>query len=618
MTTRWPRDRPSPPSFTVLTEKFVLGPRKRHGRLVEAGLPRAVRLVAGVWFLAVMFASSILRAEEGGLTSALPQDGPELKSTLVLRSIYNPDERRRPRPPGNGVVSANFQVERKPVREARLSEKRATDPNGAEEVYTPPRLPGLPPDGFPKSPERLPQSVDPGPRESDRVGLPDSGSTGPSQPPVGIEDMPVAKLPDLYSQLKLDSPCEPLSMAGAVETALRYNPRLRETLARIDTAASERKIAFAGFLPVATASSTLVASSDPLLSINTGDIPSTLGGGAADRFNLAELQAGWKIWDFGRTLGTFRSADIAVQIARLQYLRARQTIAFDVEQGYYRVLEDAARVEVAADAIQRAREYLRVAKNRYDTGEADSEVVLSAHLEVTRAQERMVTAQTARRVAIADLNKTMGVDVAVPRNLIDNRSLPQVVMTLPDAFGAAFSMRYEITQANDWIAKANEKRNVAKSEFNPELLTGGSYSSLSGEGATSDMWVGGVRMQWDIYSGGKRIGELRKADAYIAEMEAKRKGVCDSVAFEVEYAYEHLQAAQYQTKLAKSAVVVARERFRIIMDKFAVGEASPTDVVTAQTELTTAEQHFYSSLYAVHKAISRLEYAIGVDVGGAE
>ena len=52
------------------------------------------------------------------------------------------------------------------------------------------------------------------------------------------------------------------------------------------------------------------------------------------------------------------------------------------------------------------------------------------------------------------------------------------------------------------------------------------------------------------------------------------------------------------------------------MDKFAVGRVSPTDVVTAQTELTTAEQHFYTSLYAVHVAIARLEYATGTVVPG--
>lgn len=515
------------------------------------------------------------------------------------------------------MVTARFQTEVEPVHTLEPPPNTPQSRSDAPvETYHPPGNLGSPAGGFPSGPDRLPRTVDPLPREFRGIGLSESGPTGPGNPPVGIENMPVAHLPELYSKLEFDSPCEPLSLAGAVETALRCNPRLREALARIDIAANERKIAFAGFLPVATASSTLVVASDPLLSINTGDIPSTLGGGATDRFNLAELQAGWKMWDFGRTLGTYRGADIAVQIARLQYQRARQTVAFDVEQSYYRVLEYRAQAEVAAESIQRAREYLRVAKNRYEAGEADSEVVLSAQLEVTRAQERMVQAQTARRVSIADLNRTMGVDVTAGVNLVDDRSVPQVAMPLPEALRAAFSMRYEIALANDWIAKAYEQRKVAKADFSPELLSGGSYSSLSGEGTTSDMWIGGVSLQWNIYEGGKRVGELRKSDAHIAELEAKRKGVCDSVAFEVEYAYEHLQAAQFQTVLARSGVVVAGERFRIIMDKFAVGRASPTDVVTAQTELTTAEQHFYTSLYAVHVAIARLEYATGTVVPG--
>ena len=594
---------------------------------MKGDVRNVVRLAVPVLLFIAAAAGGISKADERGPTRDLPLDRLQQKSTLVLRTAPRPARRERSERIPLSVVEADFQSPREPVRGFKPPENGfVAESNKTTEVYIPPQVPGATPTGpptgppvlpkTPSAPKSLPRSIDPLPREFTGAGLPGLAREGPDQPPVGIEEMPVAKLPALYSRLELDSPCEALSLSGAVETALRCNPRLREALARIDIAASERKVAFAAFLPTATASNTVVAASDPLLSINAGDIPSTLGGGATDRFNLAELQAMWRMWDFGRTLGTYRGADIAVQIARLQYLRGRQTVTFDVEQGYYRVLEDAAQVEVADDAIKRAREYLRVAKNRYDAGEADSEVVLSAQLEVTRAQERMVTAQTDRRVAIADLNKTMGVDVTVTRNLIDNRSLPQVSTTLPDALSAAFSMRYEIAQANDWIAKASEKRKVAKSEFNPELLSGGSYTSMHGPGTTSDMWMGGVRLQWDIYEGGKRVGELRKADAHIAEMEARRKGVCDSVAFEVEYAYEHLQASRYQTKLARSAVVVARERFRIVMDKFAVGEASPTDVVTAQTELTTAEQHFYASLYAVHTAVARLEYAMGVGSGG--
>ncbi len=194
---------------------------------------------------------------------------------------------------------------------------------------------------------------------------------------------------------------------------------------------------------------------------------------------MAELQAGWRIWDFVRTIAHYRGAEIAVQIARLQYQRVRQTVAFDVEHGYFRSLEYRASVAVADDAIKRAEEY--------------------------------------RRVSITELNRTMDVDVTADLNLIDDRSVPQVAVTLPEALRAAFSLRYEIALANDWIAQAREQRKVARSDFNPELLGGGSYSSLSEEGTTSDMWIGGVRLKWDVYEGGRRIGELRKADARIAE-----------------------------------------------------------------------------------------------------
>ena len=77
-------------------------------------------------------------------------------------------------------------------------------------------------------------------------------------------------------------------------------------------------------------------------------------GGSSDRFDLSELHVQWTVCDFGRRAGKYGQAGIAVDIARLQYRRALQTIAFNVVAQYFAVLQAQATFKVADQAVRRA------------------------------------------------------------------------------------------------------------------------------------------------------------------------------------------------------------------------------------------------------------------------
>ena len=76
------------------------------------------------------------------------------------------------------------------------------------------------------------------------------------------------------------------------------------------------------------------------LNINTG-------------YELAEIKLQWLICDFGRRLGRYRQAGLAVDIAQLQSERAYQTVANEVSVAYYQVLRTRALRKTAVDAVRR-------------------------------------------------------------------------------------------------------------------------------------------------------------------------------------------------------------------------------------------------------------------------
>jgi outer membrane protein TolC len=392
----------------------------------------------------------------------------------------------------------------------------------------------------------------------------------------------------------------------ALAYAAGNNPVICEAQSEVANARAGKTVAFSPFLPTIRAEDQLYKSSNPFASLMYGG--SSL---ARDQeLNIAQVNAEWIIWDFGRTLGSYRQSDIMLKVAQLRYARACQTIGYRTADAYFQVLIGKASVRVADDSIKRAEEYLRVAKNRYDAGKIDSEAVLSAQLELVNSQQLMVNAIARRQVAVAGLNNVLGVPLLKAACIQDVESRPDFFPPIEHCIQTALTKRPEMCVARNEIAYVIQQCKIAKAQFRPKATANGSFTNVTGD-FEADLWEGGVQLEWDLFSGGSRAGKMREAQATMARAKAREHQIRDNIVYEVSQSYEQLRAARHQLTLSRAAIVVAGEKRRIVMDKFQVGKASPTDVVDAQTQLTTAEQDYYTAIYKLHIAIADLNYQMG-------
>ena len=403
-----------------------------------------------------------------------------------------------------------------------------------------------------------------------------------------------------------------LNLHQVVAIARRQNPQLGIARAEIGKAAAGKKMAFSAFLPRVGIVDSLNTLDCDVHATPSSAFDSFLPLNWNSQYNQVELETQWILWDFGRRLGTYRQADILVEIARLRYQRACQTVAFDATDAYYRVLLAYSTVITAKNTLRRAEEYLRVAKNLFEQGEIDRESIYSAELQVAKAKQGCVSARTRVNTSTAQLNLTMGRNTVIPTRVQRIDSRPQFQSNLLESLDMAVAHRREIRVVADWVVKAHEATAVAKADFMPKVVTGANYSSTGGD-MESDSTCGYIAFSWDIYTGGKRVGRLDEERADVARAIANSRQVCDRIAFEVNYAYQKVEDAAERIDLARSAVRLARERLRIVMNKFEQGEVGPTDVVDAQTAMTVAEQRYFDTVFELRSAIARLEYAIGIN-----
>jgi outer membrane protein TolC len=406
-----------------------------------------------------------------------------------------------------------------------------------------------------------------------------------------------------------------LSLQQAVSLALEKNPRLRQAAARVEAARAGADIAFAPFLPEAGTGFRYSGFNIPVLP-GGSFVPASLTGGA-NSFSLAEAGVQWIVSDFGRTAGRYGQAVTQTRIEKLSLERARQTIAFEAARAYFQSLLAQATLRVREQSLRQAEKVLADTRARLVGGVVDREAVLRAEVEVSQAREELVGARQQVADAAATLNLTLGRPTLLPVRVQDVSRHPALAQSIEEALQQAVGKRPEVDIARAAVAEAAYGEEAARADLLPKVFVRGTVIRVDSTGPLEG-WVAGagVHVEQPLYGGGRRRAEIRRQQAQVAGATAALQAIVDNIGQQVNLAFQAIATHRERIVLGETAVVQTRENLRLTLVKYSNGNATPTDVVDAQTALTRAQTRYYAALYEYLEGLARLEYAQGGDQRG--
>lgn len=410
----------------------------------------------------------------------------------------------------------------------------------------------------------------------------------------------------------VSDPVQTFSIDDAVRYGLENNPRLREAAARVEAAQAGEDIAFAPFLPEVGTSLRYSTFSTQVLP-GGSFVPASLNAGVSN-FTIAEAGIQWTIYDFGRTSGRYGQAVNRAQIEKLASIRACQTVAFDIVHDYCRLLTSLALVRVRNEALRQAQAILNDTKVMHEAGTADRDAVLRAEVGVTSAEQDLLTARQAVLDDESTLNVAMGRFPTLPLSVIDVTARPEFEASLEESIQQAYATRPEVRMAQEMIGEAAHGEQAARGDRLPKIYTRGTVLRADSNGPLQG-WVEGVglHLEQPLYAGGKLRAEVRRSSAQVSMASAAQQSILQNIALQTSVAYHAIETNRQRIRLGELAVGQAKENIREMLVKYQNGNATPTDVVDAQTALTGAETRYYTAVNEYLDGLSRLEYAQGGD-----
>ena len=385
-----------------------------------------------------------------------------------------------------------------------------------------------------------------------------------------------------------------LTLALAVDIALRTNPMVRATTSGSELAEAQLGEARSGRMPFLQFSETVTRSNNPVFVFG-----SLLEQGrfAEQNFALSSLNAPDAVNNF-RTALTFRipvfdqkqtttrinQAELGASQAALQHDLVQQQIRFEVLRAYYALVVAEAKQAVADEAVLMAESDVKRVRDMYEAGMVVQSDLLSVEVQLAEFRQQQIQAQGDIITARAGLNTALGIAIDTP-NKVTGQLLEKSfqVADQPELIRLALAKRPEIARARNDLASSKERVRGARGEFLPRIDFFGSVGA-SGQGLASGSsdYALGASVTFNIFDAGRsaRINQARAAEALAS---AEQEQTANQIRFEVVRAYQQYVSARARVTVARQAVEQAKESLRIVQDRYREGLTTVTETLRAET-----------------------------------
>jgi outer membrane protein len=120
-----------------------------------------------------------------------------------------------------------------------------------------------------------------------------------------------------------------------------------------------------------------------------------------------------------------------------------------------------------------------------------------------------------------------------------------------------------------------------------------------------------LQISLPIFSGFNRNLQVARANAAKEDASEAVRARQLQIRTDVKGRFLALQASWQAIAVQAANQTAAREQLELAQERFRLGSGSALEVTDAQTAVTRAEADYVNAIYAYHKAIAALEYAVG-------
>ncbi len=364
---------------------------------------------------------------------------------------------------------------------------------------------------------------------------------------------------------------------------------LRIAIDEVGRAEAQRRVAWAGVLGTLSAQGTYTHNFFTVPSLQFNGTTTTTVSYPTPDFVTGGLNATFPIIA-PRAWNGIHMANVNVDVQRATLEDIKHTISTTVAGDALRVVTDERLAELNRVGLRQALERLELAKRKTSLGAGTGLDVIRAQQDVETARSILVTGDETAREAREQFGLDIGVaeDVGVGGDLSFEAITKQLLSQCKPA--PTIEERTDVTAARERVHFARVNTWDIKTQFFPTLTLDSALGTTSISYVNpATTWNIQAVLQWNIWEGGARYGNLRDAQLQVLEAQDRLDAVRRTAVIQVVQTDRGVTVAQQSRDVAERSRNLAAEVDRLTRAGFMTGQGTSLDLVTAAASLRQAE-----------------------------
>lgn len=399
-----------------------------------------------------------------------------------------------------------------------------------------------------------------------------------------------------------------LRLDEAVAIAIADNPNLAQMQARYEAMTA---------IP-----SQVATLPDPVLSFNAMNLPT-------DTFNtgqepMTQMQVGisQRFPYPGKLALKEQESSFEAEAALNTVDETRLRLIRDVRSSWWTLHYLDQALETVARNQQLLRQFVEIARTKYEVGSGMQQDVLLAQLELSKLLDQKIQLTGARRGEAARLNRLIDRPtpdaIALPDTV--NRTLPELADEA-ELFTRAQALRPQLARIQNEVRAAESRLGLAKKDYYPDFTVGALYGFRRGSNPPD---IGGDRADFlslkfsinlPLYQNRKRASAVSQRTSELLGERYALQDEHNAVHAEISRATaDYLQARDQFSLFDTGIIPQARQTVQSMLAAYQVSEVDFLNLVRSQITLFNYETQYWRSLSAANQALARLHAAVGGEV----
>lgn len=417
----------------------------------------------------------------------------------------------------------------------------------------------------------------------------------------------------LSAQLSSDSLPGNLTLKQAVAYAIAHQPAVQQSLADEEITAANVRSRLADWYPQVNFNYNLQ---------HNFILPTTIVQGTPQRFGVDNVSAA----QFTVTQQIFnRDVLLASRTRKDVLLQARQATSSSkieteatVSKAFYAVLASMQQVKVSVQNITRIERSLQDAYRQYQAGLTDKTDYKRANIGLNNARALKRSNEEILKARMEYLKSVIGYPVSGGLGIVYDSLQMEKEIYLDTVAAVDYSSRieYRILETQQRLLEANLRYN--RWSYLPSLSANGAYNFNYQHNELPKLYnvnypnsFAALSFTLPIFQGGKRRADIQAAEWQLERNRLAMTGLRNAIHAEYAGAIAAYKASLADFSAVRENLTLAQEVYDVIQLQYRAGIKTYLEVITAESDLRTAQINYYDALYNVMDSKIDVQTALG-------